>query len=55
MATKSADDYRARATQLRHIAGNMRNRQASIGLDHMADALDAEADQLDCDAIPSPR
>ena len=50
MATNSADDYRARATQARRIAENMHNHQARIELIGMADALDAEADILDGNA-----
>jgi hypothetical protein len=47
MATESADQYRARATQARRISDNMHNRQAQIELRDMADALDAEAKRLD--------
>lgn len=54
MATNSSADYRARATQARRIAKNMHNNQARIDLNHMADALDAEADQLEHSATPNP-
>jgi hypothetical protein len=53
MATNSADDYRARATQARRIAEYMHNHQARIELIGMADALDAEADILDGNS-PNP-
>ena len=54
MVTNTSDDYRARATQARRIAKNMHNNQARIDLNHMADALDVEADQLDHNAMPNP-
>lgn len=55
MSTNSAADYRARATQARRIAENMHNRQARIDLIGMADALDAEADQLEHNAMRNPQ
>jgi len=53
MATNSADDYRARATQARRIAENMHNHQARIDLMGMADALDAEAASLEGASNPT--
>jgi hypothetical protein len=53
VATNSSADYRARATQARRIAEKMHNHQARIDLIGMADALDAEADQLDGGCEPN--
>lgn len=47
MATNSAAEFRARATQARRIADNMDNLDAQIGMRDMAEALDAEADRLE--------
>ena len=53
MPTSSSANYRARAAQARRIAKSMHSDQARINLNHMADALDAEADQLDGGCEPN--
>ena len=54
MATTSAEQFRARATQARRIAENMHGREGQIELGDMANALDAEADRLESCKDPNP-